>query len=420
MIFNFIAFSIIFTIFGIIIFTSIESSLYSKPDEELYNFQTFKEDTGFEQPLQKGKEPFEPEDKGSRMEQHPESNDRPMLPSPRVIAVEWSEDGEISNQEQIGTLFYEHYLSELQFTGKSVGVISNIQINSYDFRSLMIENGDGSYTQLLINVDAEQSLLQNFEKLLIACSIIFIFLSIMASYLLSKKTMQPIITSWNKQVEFVENASHELRTPLTIIKNKLELLLTTPNAKVVDKFENIALTLSETNRLSKLTTDLLTLARADSSETQLDKTDFEFDSFVREVCEPYKEIANSQDKQVWFHLKSNQLFFADKQRIHQLLVILMDNALKYTQEGNSIGIKTFYVDNKIHLEISDTGIGITKDSAERIFERFYREDKARTRENGGTGLGLSIAKWIVSSHNGSIKASSNEPKGTIITIKFPK
>jgi two-component system, OmpR family, sensor histidine kinase CiaH len=184
------------------------------------------------------------------------------------------------------------------------------------------------YTQLLINIDAEQNILNIFSKLIIICSSIFILLSISASYYLSKKMMKPIIQSWNKQAEFVENASHELRTPLTIIQNKLELMLTTPHEKIANKFENIALSLSETRRLSKLTTDLLTLARADSSETQLEKKVVHVDSFVKSVCSPYIEIAESQEKHFWLNLNSTHTINADETRLHQLLVILLDNALK--------------------------------------------------------------------------------------------
>ncbi|MDL4841248.1 sensor histidine kinase [Aquibacillus rhizosphaerae] len=412
MLFNFVAFSIIFSLFGIIIFTSIQRSLYSQPDEELQAYQNVIND-------QRG--PMDGNFSGRDQRDGPPLDDRPALPSPRVIEIHWNEDGEIINQEQLGTMLYENYLTDLQLDTNQLGSITNLNLNNtYNFRSLTIadDGSTGAYAQLLINVDAEQNMLERFEMLLIVCSVIFVFLSIMASYILSKKTMQPIINSWNKQVEFVENASHELRTPLTIIKNKLELLLTTPNAKIMEKFENIALTLSETNRLSKLTADLLTLARADS-ETQLEKEIINFDEFIHEVCDPYKEIAQYQQKHVWFQLECFQTLEVDKERIHQLLVILLDNALKYTTENNSIGIKTSFKDNKAILEISDTGIGISKEGLDHIFERFYREDKARSRENGGMGLGLSIAQWIVTSHHGTISAYQNQPKGTILKIKLP-
>ena len=102
------------------------------------------------------------------------------------------------------------------------------------------------------------------------------------------------------------------------------------------------------------------------------------------------------------------------------MIILLDNALKYTEEENEITVKTSLKENKCVIEVIDTGIGVSDEGLERIFERFYREDKARSRETGGSGLGLSIADFIVTEHGGSIKASHNAPKGTIFTIKLPR
>jgi two-component system, OmpR family, sensor histidine kinase CiaH len=417
MILNLLAFTIIFAIFGIIIFSQVQSTLFSKTDEELLSFKDKIADhiSGeMKSPMpNKGVNPTGP------------PNGRQKNPNPRIMVVDWSEDGQILNKDEIGTLFYENYLQDYQLDKTNIDQVTMTLINdSYDFRYILMEDSNDddeiAYTQLMINVDPEQLILNNFGKLVIICSVIFIVLSISASYILSKKMMNPIIQSWNKQAEFVENASHELRTPLTIIQNKLELLLTSPQEKIASKFENIALSLAETRRLSKLTSDLMTLARADSAETQLVKQRIHVDSFIRNVCIPYKEIAESQDKHFWLNLKSDIQIEADGVRLHQLLVILLDNALKYTGENDSIGVKTYVEEQRMVLEVSDTGIGIKEENRKQIFERFYREDKARTRESGGVGLGLSIAQWIVEQHNGTIKAIPNQTKGTTFKIKLPK
>ena len=116
------------------------------------------------------------------------------------------------------------------------------------------------------------------------------------------------------------------------------------------------------------------------------------DSFIQKVCAPYIEIAESQDKHFWLNLNCKVSIEADEVRLHQLLVILLDNALKYTSDDDSIGVKTYAEDHKVVLEVSDTGIGIKEENMKYIFDRFYREDKARSRETGGMGLGLSIAQ----------------------------
>jgi two-component system, OmpR family, sensor histidine kinase CiaH len=418
MVLNFIAFTVIFSIFGVIIFGQVQSTLYSKTDEELQAVKEKMTD-GFSRDFT----PPTPRDEADR--NHPQDDRNRLSPNPRIVILNWNSEGEIINENQIGSNFYGNYLEEYQLNTETINEITTVQINNlYHFRYLLFEDknetDDIAYIQLMINTDPEHTILDNFGKLLIFCSLIFILLSITASYLLSKRMMKPIIQSWNKQAEFVENASHELRTPLTIIQNKLELLLTEPQAKIINKFENIALSLSETRRLSKLTTDLLTLARADSAETQLVKQAVDVDSLVQAVCGPYSEVAESQEKHLWLHLDCKISIEADKERLHQLLVILLDNALKYTSEQDSIGVKTFIEDNKIVLEVTDTGIGIKEENMKHIFDRFYREDRARSRETGGTGLGLSIAQWIVTKHDGTISAYRNQHKGTTLTVKLPK
>ncbi len=408
MIYNFIAFTLIFTIFAVIILSQVQNTLYRKADEEMQNYKVKADDLIH-------RDSFPPDLR---------DRDRKMSFNPRMIVLHWNEAGEIMNQAQIGTQFYENLIDGLRMDEQNLDVIKHLSLNNlYNFRTIsyLNDHDDSIYiTQLLVNVDAEETVIDNFRTILFFCTVIFILLSITASYVLSRKTMKPIMTSWSKQVEFVENASHELRTPLTIIQNKLELLLTKPNEKIVDRFENIALSLSETRRLTKLTTDLLTLARADSTETQFVMESMDIDAFIREACAPYVEIAESQDKTLWMQLDCKMQLEVDSSRIHQLLVILLDNALKYTGENDSIGIKTFYEDHRIVIEISDTGIGIREENVRHIFDRFYREDQARTREKGGFGLGLSIAQWIVSGHQGTIKAIRNESNGTSFIVKLPR
>lgn len=418
MFFHLLAFTLIFAIFGVIIFSAVQNTLFSKPDEELLVFKDkmlAHRELGSDVLPRKGKLDFNGHAERLLGEKY----------NPRIIVLSWNQDGEIVNQNEIGTSLFENYLQDYQLDTTNLDKISSIEIDDvYHFRYILFADTDESdtiaYTQLLMNIDAEYAVMDNFEKLIILYSVIFILLSITASYILSKKMMQPIIHSWKKQAEFVENASHELRTPLTIIQNKLELLLTQPEEKIKNKFENIALSLSETRRLSKLTSDLLTLARADSDETQLMLQSIPFDPFVEKVCAPYIEIAESQDKRFWLNLHSGAMIEADEVRLHQLLVILLDNALKYTGEHDSIGVKTYMEDHKVVLEVSDTGIGIKEENAAHIFERFYREDKARSRETGGVGLGLSIAQWITTVHGGTIRAERNQPKGTKFIVRLPK
>ena len=193
-----------------------------------------------------------------------------------------------------------------------------------------------------------------------------------------------------------------------------------PNSKIIDKSEDIALTLNETKRLSKLVKDLLVLSRADNQKIVLQKEHVNIDEYIKEIISPYVEVAEIEEKNITLNLNYNMDISVDTNKIYQVMIILLDNAIKYTEKDDKIEINTYAKDNKCIIEVKDTGIGVSDEGLKRIFERFYREDRARNRETGGTGLGLSIANMIVKAHNGTIKASHNEPKGTVFTIRLPK
>lgn len=242
--------------------------------------------------------------------------------------------------------------------------------------------------------------------------------SMIASYILSKRTLKPIFLAWERQTEFVQNAAHELRTPLTIIQAKQQLLLKEPESKIIDKSEDISLTINETRRLTKLIKELMILASVDSNQLQIKKELRNIDEVIKEIVVPYSEYAKMQGKKLEIELNCDKNINIDINRITQLMVILLDNAIKYTKEGENIKVITYCKDGKCNIEIRDEGIGITDEQKKHIFERFYRADKARTRETGGTGLGLAIAQTIVKLHGGTIRVYDNEPKGTRFTVKI--
>ena len=162
------------------------------------------------------------------------------------------------------------------------------------------------------------------------------------------------------------------------------------------------------------------LTRADRKIAKLNKETIKIDDYLKNIVTPYKEIAELQGKHINLNLKYGQDIRVDSSKIYQLMIILLDNAIKYTEENDLIEVRSFQDGNKCIIEVADTGIGVSDKGLERIFERFYREDKARSRETGGSGLGLSLASVIVNEHNGQIKASHNNPKGTVFTVKLPK
>ena len=297
-----------------------------------------------------------------------------------------------------------------------------VTVNNYAYRGINIstENSQNEivYIQLLTNVDGENAILQNLVTTIILGTIIVVGIAVLASYVLSKRALKPIIISWKKQTEFVQNAAHELRTPLTIIQAKTEMLLQEPNKKIIDKSEDITISLNETRRLSKLIKELMSLARADSDEMVLKKENIDIDKLIKEISIPYIDFAKMENKKIEINTNFKKNVNIDKSKINQLMVILLDNAVKYTTNKDIIKINTYEKDGKCYLEVVDTGIGMSKDGIKHAFDRFYREDKARNSQTGGNGLGLSIAYSIVNAHKGSIKILQNQPKGIKVVVKI--
>ena len=418
MILNFLVFTFIFSTLGIFLYIQVENSMYQSSDEELLNSRNRRAilerlDNNFENEL-----PDIPEDIKGKNEPKQQRHNGEMI-NPRIIYIVRNSSG-----EKIKTSPDSDSYSEVTFNSNELNIIYMLKLNEeYSYRCINYkEEKDGEiyYIQALINVDAEEAIMQNFKTTLIISLILCVGIALGASYILSNITLKPIVESWRKQTEFVQNASHELRTPLTIIQAKQELLLEEPESRIIDKTEDISITLSETRRLSKLVKDLMELARSDSNKTKLEKKDVNIDELIKHVTEPFSEMAKIQEKEIKLDLNFNKKINIDSNKIHELLVIILDNSMKYTEKGDTITVKTEDKDGKLNLSIADTGIGISDEAIKHIFDRFYREDKARSRETGGSGLGLSIAKSIVTEHGGSIKALHNKPKGTIIEIKLKK
>ena len=217
---------------------------------------------------------------------------------------------------------------------------------------------------------------------------------------------------------FSADASHELRTPLAILRGELEGVARKPNIPP-DVGETIGSALEETDRLTKITENLLALSRLEAGDTQMERTRFDLAELVATTTDQMKLLA--EDKKI--SLRCNTSERVDVQgsraRLKQVVVNLVDNAIKYTPEGGEIHVTVSEGSGKAILEVSDSGVGIPADSLTQIFERFYRVDKARTRKLGGTGLGLSIVKSICKAHGGDVTAESTDGHGSRFRVELP-
>lgn len=307
--------------------------------------------------------------------------------SPRVIYIVRDANGKVTNQNSIGRLYEEYLLSE-NFDKNTVGTVYTLNLkNEYMYRGITVKlvnqyGGNEGYIQLLANIDGEMQTLKNVSNMLFWGTLIIVFISILASFILSRETLKPIISAWKKQTEFVQNASHELRTPLAIIQAKEQLLLQEPESRIIDKSEDINLVIKETRRLSKLVKELMVLAMADSNDLVLKKELVNIDNLIKEIAIPYIDFAQLEGKEILLDLKCEKEILIDKDRISQVIIILLDNAIKYTSKNEKISIITHSKDDKCTIEVNDTGMGIGKEAQKHIFERFYREDKTRSRQNG--------------------------------------
>ncbi|MED1202729.1 cell wall metabolism sensor histidine kinase WalK [Heyndrickxia acidicola] len=219
--------------------------------------------------------------------------------------------------------------------------------------------------------------------------------------------------------EFVANVSHELRTPLTTMRSYLEALANgaMQDEEIGPRF--LKVTQNETERMIRLVNDLLKLSKMDSKDDQLTREYVNFIGFFHHIIDRF-EMTKEQHVTFKRKLPNTEIFVEiDEDKLTQVLDNIISNALKYSPEGGQVKFKVKELENMIEVSISDQGMGIPKDNIKKIFERFYRVDKARSRQMGGTGLGLAIAKEVVEAHGGRIWASSIEGKGTTIYFTLP-
>ncbi|WP_099158737.1 two-component system histidine kinase PnpS [Virgibacillus ndiopensis] len=220
--------------------------------------------------------------------------------------------------------------------------------------------------------------------------------------------------------DFVANVSHELKTPITSIKGFAETLLDGAMEDDTAKEKFLRIIYEEGNRLQLLIEDLLTLSKLEKDEFRLNITEVKIEELLTDIIPIMKHQADKKHIHLSVIQDPGLLIRADEERLKQVFINLLVNALIYTSEGGEVTLSVNETDNHLHLSVEDTGIGIPEEAIPRIFERFYRVDKARSRNTGGTGLGLAIVKHIVEVHNGKITVESELNRGTTFHVYLPK
>ena len=262
-----------------------------------------------------------------------------------------------------------------------------------------VVNDDGSVQTVYVGKDvtAMYNGLQKSTYAMVVLGIVALLLATVLGHILSGRAMVPLREAYEKQRQFAADASHELRTPLAVI------------ADVRD----------EVKKMTRLVSDLLLVARSDNKALKLKLQKFDAAELLSQTARLMQPLADKKHIALDIRNCDAHVIQADEQKIKQLMLILVDNAVKYTPDGGEVHVGFEKApQGRVRFFVQDTGIGIAKEDQRRIFDRFYRVDKARSREMGGNGLGLSIAQEIVNLHQGSIEVTSTLGKGTRFTVEL--
>ena len=414
---NFGVFTLIFSAMTLIILQVMHSSLYTSVDEKLQILSSNPQDM-----IQLAVNRTSEDLKDLNNQSVAKSGDKKPSVSSNTEVILFDEN---LNQLITGNRFLG--LDKITFNKKDLNHIRQLHIqNSFGqdeiYRVLLTEmnietvSTNIKYAAVLINTSQLEQISQNHEQLIVVVMASFWILSLLASLYLARVSVKPLLESMQKQQNFVENASHELRTPLAVLQNRLETLFRKPEATIMESSESIASSLEEVRNMRLLTTNLLNLARRDDGiKPDLGEVQPEF---FNTIFTNYEMIATENHKVFRFENRIKRTIITDKLLLKQLMTILFDNAVKYTEEDGEINFVITATDRNLYLTVSDDGIGIPQADKKKIFDRFYRVDKARTRQKGGFGLGLSLAKQIVDALKGSISVKDNKPHGTIFEVKI--
>lgn len=395
---NSLVFILLIGILGSIIYSYTYKRIYNEVDQSIKMMAQYREKLDVKIPPRK------------RMENI-------QIGDSRVTRITWN--GKIVKIEGDNRKFRSIFEENLEkFSPEKIGELQDIKVQGRYFRAFSLQK-DGEIVQIVRDITAEEGMLNTlFLILIIGCSIGSLC-AIGIGFFLAGRALVPIQNSWEKQQQFVSDASHELRTPLAVIQSKTDVLFQSPSATIEEKAMDISTISKECRRLSKLVSNLLLLARSDSNQIEMDKKIFELDKLLEEIVAPYKEIASYQEKEMILKVERDVSFMGDRERIHQMMVILLDNAMKYTNEGGHIQIDCTQTSSSIRIQVKDDGIGVKEEDIPKLFDRFYQGDKARSTSEGA-GLGLSIANWIVEKHYGKISVESKWGDGTCFEVIFPK
>ncbi|NCB74441.1 MAG: HAMP domain-containing histidine kinase [Clostridia bacterium] len=326
----------------------------------------------------------------------------------RFFTVNLNEDGKIisTNTGSIAAVTSDEaieYAQEVYEGGRDSGF--------YGVYRYSVSESDKGTMVLFLDCSRSLDIFYRFVRATLAVSAVGILGVFILMLLLSKRAIKPITDSYAKQKHFITDASHELKTPLAVINANTEVIeMTQGDSEWTQSIKNQVL------RLTELTNSLISLARMDEHDSKLLMTDFSISDAVKESLEPLERLAVQQGKTFVSKIQSNISFEGNEEAIRKLVVILADNAIKYSGDNGEISVTLKATSKGPVLQMKNSVPEITKGAHDEYFERFYRGDSSRSSEISGYGIGLSIASAIVSGHKGKITAKSEDGKSLLISV----
>ncbi|AFH59809.1 sensor histidine kinase [Paenibacillus caseinilyticus] len=277
----------------------------------------------------------------------------------------------------------------------------------------------GGYTISYLDITSQMAFLTNLVYAFLLVAALMLVIIFFISRYFADRSIEPVQEAFDKQKQFIADASHELKTPLTVINTNVDVLLAHPDDTIRNQSRWITYIKSESERMAKLTNDLLYLAQIDQAGTEVLSVPFEASEAVEQVVLTMEAVIFERDIRLSYEIEPGLTARGSIEQFKQVVMILLDNALKYTHPRGAVGITLKKRHQHIVLKVTNTGDPIPPEHLGRIFDRFYRTDPSRARSQGGYGLGLAIAKTIVDKHKGSIYAKNGKEQEVAFYVELP-
>lgn len=345
-------------------------------------------------------------------------------PTPKNDRMDMTIKIDLDNTNEIVSISSKMNTDDLDINNIVTNIVNNdedmdtIKINGESFGYLKQDIGNGKRI-VLISKSFQQNMLWNLLKIFISVGSLSLVLLFFISIYFTNKAIKPLEETFKKQKQFIADASHELRTPLTIINTNVSLLRENEMETIYSQRKWINYIESQADRMSTLINEMLSLANLDANKKKEEKVNINLSKMVSDSLLIFEVVIFEKGLILEEDLANNIFIKGEQNQIKKLISILMDNAIKYTNNNGKITVSLINERNKAKLIVRNTGEGIKKEHLEKIFERFYRVDDSRDRGTGGYGLGLSIAKAIVDDHKGKIHAESIINNETSFIIELP-